>query len=101
MTNGGQGPFMAKTEIEEEPTTAESRDPAKPRKKLPRGEVHIFDNWCKGCGLCIAFCPQEVLEANGEGHPVVAHPELCTACNWCYIHCPDLAIVVRKLDEAS
>jgi NAD-dependent dihydropyrimidine dehydrogenase PreA subunit len=32
---------------------------------------------------------------------VVAHPERCTACNWCYIHCPDLAIIVRKLDEAS
>jgi NAD-dependent dihydropyrimidine dehydrogenase PreA subunit len=32
---------------------------------------------------------------------VVAHPELCTACDWCYTHCPDLAIVVRKLDEAS
>jgi NAD-dependent dihydropyrimidine dehydrogenase PreA subunit len=32
---------------------------------------------------------------------VVAYPELCTACDWCYIHCPDLAIVVRKLDAAS
>lgn len=94
---------MAETEIvEEESIAVESEDTAKPKKKrLPRGEVHVFDNWCKGCGLCIAFCPQGVLEANGEGHPVVAHPELCTACNWCYIHCPDLAIVVRKLNGAS
>jgi 2-oxoglutarate ferredoxin oxidoreductase subunit delta len=91
---------MAETETKEESTVAESKEPVK-SKKLPRGEVHVFDNWCKGCGLCIAFCPREVLEANGEGHPVVAHPELCTACNWCYIHCPDLAIVVRKLDETS
>ena len=92
---------MAETETKEQSTAAESEKTAKRPKKLPRGEVHVFDNWCKGCGLCIAFCPQEVLEANGEGHPVVAQPELCTACNWCYIHCPDLAIVVRKLDEAS
>ena len=91
---------MAETKTKEESTVAESKEPVK-SKNLPRGEVHVFDNWCKGCGLCIAFCPREVLEANGEGLPVVAHPELCNACNWCYIHCPDLAIVVRKLGEAS
>ena len=55
MTNGGQGPIMAETEIKEKSTAVESKDAAKPKKKLPKGEVHIFDNWCKGCGLCIAF----------------------------------------------
>ena len=101
MTDGDQSPIMVETETEKESTAVESEDKAKSKKKLPRGEVHVFDNWCKGCGLCIAFCPQGVLETNGEGHPAVAHPELCTACDWCYIHCPDLAIVVRRLDEAS
>ncbi len=69
------------------------------RKRMPRGRVRVFDNWCKGCGLCIAFCPQKALEANEEGRPVVAHPERCTACEWCYVHCPDFAIVVTHLDE--
>jgi len=68
-------------------------------KRLPRGQVRVFDNWCKGCGLCIAFCPQEVFEANGEGRPIVAHPERCTACEWCYVHCPDFAIVIERLAE--
>jgi len=65
--------------------------------KRPRGRVEVYENWCKGCGLCIAFCPTKVLEANGDGRPVVVHPERCTACHWCDTHCPDFAIVVEDL----
>ena len=80
--------------VEDAPAAEERK-----RKPLPRGRVTVFDNWCKGCGLCIAFCPQEVFEENHEGHPDVAHPELCTACMWCQFHCPDVAIIVERLDE--
>jgi len=65
-----------------------------------RAEVVIFDNWCKGCGLCAAFCPRQVLEVNGDGKVHVVASERCTACHWCETHCPDLAIVVRRVDEA-
>ena len=61
--------------------------------------VTVFANWCKGCGLCVAFCPKKVFEEDAEGHPVVAYPERCTVCNWCVIHCPDFAIVMRVEDE--
>jgi 2-oxoglutarate ferredoxin oxidoreductase subunit delta len=64
-----------------------------------RAEVVVFDNWCKGCGLCVAFCPRQVLEVDGEGKVHVAAPERCTACGWCETHCPDFAIVVRRVDE--
>ena len=76
---------------------------APPRKarKRARGEVQVFDNWCKGCGICIAFCPQQVFEVNGDGRPRIAHPEKCTGCHWCDTHCPDLAIVVRRIDETE
>lgn len=63
-----------------------------------RGRVTVFDNWCKGCGLCVAFCPQHVFDSKADGHIVVAHEERCTACLWCYEHCPDFAIVVEVLD---
>jgi|YNPNPStandDraft_1061719.scaffolds.fasta_scaffold69189_1 2-oxoglutarate ferredoxin oxidoreductase subunit delta len=76
-------------------------DQRKRKAKLPRGRVTVFDNWCKGCGLCIAFCPAQVLEAGEEGHPVVAHPERCTACHWCDTHCPDLAILVEDLPQGE
>ncbi|MBN1138529.1 MAG: 4Fe-4S binding protein [Anaerolineae bacterium] len=64
----------------------------------PRGHVSIFGTWCKGCGICIEFCPQKVFESNGQGRTKVAHPERCTACMWCSTHCPDMAITVRRLE---
>jgi 2-oxoglutarate ferredoxin oxidoreductase subunit delta len=68
-------------------------------KKGPRGEVIIYAKWCKGCHICVEFCPPKVLamDAN-EDYPRIVAPEKCTACHFCDTHCPDLAIVVRKLD---
>ena len=70
-------------------------------KRGPRGRVRVFTNWCKGCGLCMAFCPRQVFEPDAEGRPEVTHPERCTACDWCRFHCPDLAITVTHLDEVE
>jgi 2-oxoglutarate ferredoxin oxidoreductase subunit delta len=69
-------------------------------KSPPRaqGHVTIFGSWCKGCGICIAFCPQKIFESNGQGRTKVAHGERCTACHWCDTHCPDMAITVRRLE---
>lgn len=64
-----------------------------------RAEVVVFDNWCKGCGLCVAFCPRDVLEMTGEGRINVVAPERCTACHWCDTHCPDFAILIQPVDE--
>lgn len=69
---------------------------ARPQKS--RGRVILFDAWCKGCGLCIEFCPRGVFEANGQGKPMVVRPERCTACHWCDTHCPDMAITVQRLE---
>jgi len=59
-------------------------------------EVEIYQGWCKKCGICIAFCPPKVLEADEAGYPVVKDIENCTGCQWCEIRCPDFAIVVHK-----
>ena len=68
-------------------------------KRKKNARVTVFANWCKGCGLCVAFCPQQVFEEDEDAHPVVAHPERCTVCNWCTMHCPDFAIVVVADEE--
>ena len=61
--------------------------------------VDIFKGWCKGCGICVAFCPPQVLKMKEEGYPYLEQPEDCTRCGWCEIRCPDFAIVVRRDEE--
>jgi len=79
------------------PAITEARPAA---HKGPRGRVVIFGTWCKGCGLCVEFCPTGVLALDQDSHPIVVAPEKCTACHWCDTHCPDLAIVVQPLEVA-
>jgi 2-oxoglutarate ferredoxin oxidoreductase subunit delta len=67
--------------------------------KDPRGEVTLFATWCKGCYICVEFCPTKVLAIRPNGNrPIVVAPEKCTACHFCDTHCPDLAIRVRKIE---
>lgn len=81
-----------------EGTTLAAAGEAKERPaRGPRGQVVIYNTWCKGCGLCVAFCPVGVLGLDADGHPVVVAPEKCTACHWCDIHCPDFAIMVKPV----
>ncbi len=76
----------------------EEPEKAKSKRRLPRGRVTVFPNWCKGCGLCVEFCPANVLEQGPDGRVTVAHPERCTACRWCERHCPDFAIFVADIE---
>ncbi len=63
-------------------------------------KVEIYRGWCKKCDICIAFCPQKVLEADEESYPTVVSPEKCTGCLLCEMRCPDFAIVVNKDEES-
>ena len=63
------------------------------RKKQYNGHK-IERSWCKGCGICVAFCPKQVLELDTEGKVSVARPQDCICCQMCELRCPDLAIEV-------
>jgi 2-oxoglutarate ferredoxin oxidoreductase subunit delta len=61
---------------------------------------HVINcEWCKGCGICAAFCPKKVLEINEEDKAVAVRPEDCIGCGLCGLRCPDLAIEVLTEDE--
>jgi 2-oxoglutarate ferredoxin oxidoreductase subunit delta len=62
----------------------------------------IRERWCKGCNVCVAFCPKKVLELR-EGKVFAARPEDCIGCRLCELRCPDYAIEIREtgLDEPA
>jgi 2-oxoglutarate ferredoxin oxidoreductase subunit delta len=58
--------------------------------------IDIFRDWCKGCGICAAFCPRGCIKMSEAGEPVVVDAKRCTGCGWCELHCPDFAICVKE-----
>jgi 2-oxoglutarate ferredoxin oxidoreductase subunit delta len=69
--------------------------------------IHIDAQVCKGCGLCVYYCPRDVLrlseKINVRGYTVaeVVHYENCTHCRLCELSCPDLAIFVEKPEKET
>ena len=58
--------------------------------------VTIDKEWCKGCGICVHFCPKKVLELDRRGKVEAVRPEDCIACKLCELRCPDLAIQIKE-----
>lgn len=64
--------------------------------------IVIDEQYCKGCGLCIHYCPKMVFEKsdrmNTKGYsiPRLIAPERCSKCETCELICPELAITVKE-----
>ena len=70
---------------------------------MAKGEIVIDEELCKGCGLCVLFCPRGCIAISGEkinpiGYslPSFVQPEQCNGCGICGWMCPDFAIEVYK-----
>ena len=63
--------------------------------------VDIYSGWCKKCGICVEFCPENALGLGEDNYPFLKYPERCTGCGWCEARCPDFAIVVSADEEAK
>ncbi|MFH1242229.1 MAG: 4Fe-4S binding protein [Pseudomonadota bacterium] len=55
-------------------------------------KVTINKEWCKGCGICVAFCAKEALELDCKEKACWTYPDKCISCGLCELRCPDLAI---------
>lgn len=65
----------------------------------------IDEDRCKGCELCLSFCPRGLLRIadrmNAQGYKPVelAEEEKCTSCALCARMCPETAIEVHRADK--
>jgi 2-oxoglutarate ferredoxin oxidoreductase subunit delta len=72
------------------------------KKNKGQTKIVIYPDWCKGCGLCVAFCPCKVFQMSPLGKAEVVNESECINCGFCELHCPDFAIVVMpKNGEAQ
>ena len=56
--------------------------------------------FCKGCGICAAFCPREALAIEHE-KAVLKEPDRCVLCGQCESRCPDYAIFIDDTEAAA
>lgn len=74
--------------------------------RLPRGQVYLIAERCKGCKVCVQFCPRQVLristQANSRGYhyPEVSEGKAqdCVHCEFCTLVCPEFAIFTLPVD---
>jgi 2-oxoglutarate ferredoxin oxidoreductase subunit delta len=65
-------------------------------------EVRVSKGRCKGCELCILYCPKNSLcmssdfNLKGYHYPEFCDPETCTGCMLCALICPEVALEIYK-----
>lgn len=69
-------------------------------KKKDAFDILIYKIWCKRCGICVAFCPNEVLGFDKAQNLVVLNSKACIGCGLCELRCPDYAIEILEKKEA-
>jgi len=64
--------------------------------------ISINKEKCKGCQLCVFFCPSknlvlsEDLNKKGIKYAKVKDTSACSGCGFCFLVCPDCCIEISK-----
>ncbi|MCL1992325.1 MAG: 4Fe-4S dicluster domain-containing protein [Spirochaetes bacterium] len=60
----------------------------------------IRERWCKGCNICVALCPKNVLVLQ-NGKAAAPRPQDCIGCKMCEMRCPDFVLTVHEKNKNS
>ncbi len=87
--------------VKKESTSKKTNQDTKiiPPKKKKRFEIFIYNIWCKQCGICVSFCPNEVLGFDENQKLTALNPDACIGCGQCELRCPDYAIEIKEKEE--
>ena len=64
-------------------------------------KISVRREWCKSCGICIEFCPKDVLVPDDQEKPIPENIDACIKCGLCEVRCPDFAITVEGAEEKN
>lgn len=68
-------------------------------------KLTIYEERCKGCQICVLFCPKKALSIGnklnklGYRYVILSKESACTACGICAEMCPDVVFEVWRGDE--
>jgi 2-oxoglutarate ferredoxin oxidoreductase subunit delta len=91
-------PAAERAQAPGEETSPQEGVPEGKKRRAP-GRRYVYKRWCKGCGICVAFCPVQVFALGEDGRAEVVNPEACTNCQICDRLCPDLAIALTPWED--
>jgi 2-oxoglutarate ferredoxin oxidoreductase subunit delta len=59
-------------------------------------KIAIRKERCKGCNVCVTFCPKKILALDLLAMIYITDDGACVQCGRCEMLCPDFAIRVNK-----
>lgn len=57
--------------------------------------LKVKKDWCKGCNICVEFCPKDVLILDENNQIEIDNYDECIKCGQCELKCPDFAIYLE------
>ncbi|TYZ29758.1 4Fe-4S dicluster domain-containing protein [Selenomonas caprae] len=59
--------------------------------------IKIDPGKCVHCGICVNYCPRDVLAKDDNGVPYMKHRDDCWYCDVCSFVCPKNALVLKEV----
>lgn len=63
-------------------------------------QINLNVDWCKGCGICVEYCPKNVLSLE-KNMIQLEKADDCIFCGLCELRCPDYAIYISTKESES